>query len=169
MAFKEMSPYELTRNPFAMVGEDWMLITAGDETKCNTMTASWGQMGILWNQPVVNVYIRPQRYTREFVDGNGCFSLSLFAPGERKQELTLLGTKSGRDGDKIAEAGLTVAILDGVPAIAEAKLVLVCQKLYQHDIVAGGFLNPYMPGEQYPDSDFHRTYIAKILKVYAAG
>lgn len=166
MEFREISPYELTENPFALIGRDWMLVTAGDEKRCNTMTASWGQVGILWNQEVVNVYIRPQRYTREFVEAKGRFSLSFFDPAKYRPALNLLGTKSGLDGDKIAEAGLHVQMMDGVPAFEEARLVLLCEKLYQQDLVPEDFLDKSLIEKNYSEGDFHRMYIAKIEKVY---
>lgn len=168
MAFTEISPYEMQGNPFSMIFKDWMLVTAGDETRCNTMTASWGQMGIMWNKPVVNVYIRPQRYTREFVEANERFSLSFFEPGTRRAELNLLGTKSGRDGDKIAEAGLHVTHLGGVPTFEEARLVLVCRKLYRQDIDGAHFLQTELDGRHYAEKDYHRMYVAEVEKVFVA-
>ena len=68
MGFKEVKAEELTMNPFTKIGKEWLLITAGNEEKCNTMTASWGAMGVMWGKNAVTVYIRPQRYTKEFVD-----------------------------------------------------------------------------------------------------
>ena len=78
MGFKEVSAEELQFNPFTKIGKEWMLVTAGDEEKHNTMTASWGGMGIMWGKNVVSVYIRPQRYTKEFVDANELFTLSFY-------------------------------------------------------------------------------------------
>lgn len=166
MEFKEISPYELQDNPFTLIGKDWMLVTAGDEAKHNTMTASWGQMGILWNKPVVNVYIRPQRYTREFVETQERFSLSFFEGETQRKALSLLGSKSGRDGDKIAEAGLHVQMLDGVPVFAEARLALVCKKLYVQDMQPECFLEKGLIETHYSAADFHRMYVAEIEKAY---
>jgi flavin reductase (DIM6/NTAB) family NADH-FMN oxidoreductase RutF len=143
-----------------------MLVTAGNGEKHNTMTASWGQMGILWNKPVVNVYIRPQRYTREFVEAQEWFSLSFFEGETQRKALSLLGSKSGRDGDKIAETGLHVQMLDNVPAFAEARLVLVCKKLYVQDIQPESFLEKSLIKTSYPAADFHRMYVAEIEKAY---
>ena len=67
MSFREVKAEELTMNPFTKIGKEWLLITAGNEEKCNTMTASWGAMGVMWGKNAVTVYIRPQRYTKEFV------------------------------------------------------------------------------------------------------
>ncbi len=78
MTFKEVSPQTLNFNPFTRIGSDWMLITAGQPGDMNTMTASWGGAGVLWTKNVVTAYIRPQRYTKEFVDREDIFTLSFF-------------------------------------------------------------------------------------------
>ena len=78
MSFREIKPEELKENPFDLIGKQWMLITAGDETKCNTMTASWGGVGIMWGKPTATAYIRDSRFTKEFVDGSEYYTLSFF-------------------------------------------------------------------------------------------
>ena len=99
MAFREIAIDELKLNPFTKIGTQWMLITAGDEKKHNTMTASWGAMGVMWGKNVVTVYIRPQRYTKQFVDSQDTFTLAFFGESY-KRALNICGTKSGRDCDK---------------------------------------------------------------------
>ena len=106
--FGRIDPKELNQNVFSMIGEQWMLVTAGTAERCNTMTASWGGLGVLWGKPVATVYIRPQRYTLEFVEREDCFTLSFFGEEYRKA-LALCGSKSGRDVDKVKECGFTVA------------------------------------------------------------
>ena len=106
MSFKEIKPEELNFNPFTRIGSDWMLLTAGTKDKFNTMTASWGGAGVFWGKPAVTCYIRPQRYTKEFIDKEELFSVSFFKDGHR-DALKLCGSVSGRDHDKIKEAGLT--------------------------------------------------------------
>ena len=118
MAFKEVDIKSLNFNPFTKIGSEWMLITAGDESGCNTMTASWGGLGVLWGKNVATCYIRPQRYTKKFVDANDTFTLSFYGP-EYKQALSICGSKSGRDCDKVKEAGLTPYFTDGTKS--EAK------------------------------------------------
>ena len=88
MAFKEMDIHELQFNPFDKISRQWMLVTAGDRMKSNTMTASWGGVGIMWGKPVVTAYIRPQRYTKEFVDGSDRFTIS-FLPGDKREALNI--------------------------------------------------------------------------------
>ena len=164
MAFKEVKAEELQFNPFANIGKEWMLITAGTEEKCNTMTASWGGVGVIWGKDVVTAYIRPQRYTKEFVDANDTFTISFF-PEEYRKALSLCGSVSGRDRDKIAEAGLTTCCCDLTPAFEEARLVFVCKKLYHGDIFPENFDEPQNDEKWYPEKDYHTMYIGEILKV----
>ena len=133
MAFKEVKIEELSFNPFTKISKEWMLITAGDEEKHNTMTASWGGVGIMWGMNVATAYIRPQRYTKEFVDAEDMFTLSFFKEDYRKA-LNLCGSKSGRDCDKDKEAGLTPYYTDGTTAYEEADLIFVCRKLYAQEM-----------------------------------
>ena len=106
MSFKRIAPEELRVNPFSMIGKEWMLITAGTVSDCNTMTASWGGLGVIWGKPSATVYIRQSRYTKEFVDREERFTISVFDEAYRPA-LNLCGKVSGRDCDKIKEAGLT--------------------------------------------------------------
>lgn len=168
MSFKEISPYEIADNPSKLIGRDWLLITAGTEESCNTMTASWGQMGFQWNRPVATVYIRPGRYTREFVEQQDRFSLCFFENSrETRAALNLLGSVSGRDSNKIADAGLTTVMIDGVPAFEQARLVLVCRKLFCQDMQADSFVDKSIIDTHYPEADFHRIYIGEIQHVYS--
>lgn len=164
MALEKRSLYELNCNPFTTIGRDWMLITAEKDGAINTMTASWGMMGVLWNKPVAQVFIRPQRYTKEFVDNNDRFTLSFF--NGQKRALSVLGTKSGRDGDKIAEVGFHPIRVDGEPGFEEAWLTLVCQKLYTDSLKPERFLDPALDQENYPEQDYHTAYIAQILSAW---
>ena len=152
-------------NPFTLINDQWALITAGDGEKCNTMTASWAGVGILWNKPVATIYIRPQRYTYQFTEQSEYFTLTFFASGERREALALCGSKSGRDMDKFAAAGLTVARADcGAPYVAEGQLVLVCRKLYAQDLKGECFVDESIIGKNYPTRDFHRMYVGEIIE-----
>ena len=164
MALREIRAEELKLNPFTKIGSEWMLITAGDEEKHNTMTAAWGGLGFLWKKNVAIAYIRPQRYTREFVDANDKFTLSFFGDSHR-DALTLLGRKSGRDGDKIAESGLTAIPVDATTAFAEAELVLVCKKLYRQEMDPACFLDKSLDAQCYAEHDYHIMYVGEIEKV----
>lgn len=167
MEFKEIKAADLEFNPFTRIGSDWMLITAGDESKFNTMTASWGGAGVLWGKNVVTCYIRPQRYTKEFVDASDTFTLSFFGPGHR-DALNLCGSVSGRDCDKAAEAGLTPYHTDGTTAFREAELILVCRKLYQDEMPPENFIAKENDAKWYPNHDYHTMYIGEIVKILKA-
>lgn len=157
---------ELDRNVFSMIGDQWMLITAGTKAQCNTMTASWGGLGVLWGTNVATCYIRPQRYTYRFVERSGFFTLS-FLGEEYRKALALCGSRSGRDIDKIKECGFTVTAGEGdAPFFQEAELVLVCRKLYWQDIDPTHFVDPGIDGKWYPERDYHRMYIGEIVETY---
>lgn len=164
MAYKEISPKEIESNVFSDIGDKWMLVTAGDETGYNTMTASWGGMGIMWNKCVVTIGIRPQRYTLGFVEKNDRFTLSFFSEKWR-DALKFCGSKSGRDYDKAKETGLTPLFLDGTTAFSQAERILVCKKLYVGDLDPAGFLDKALDETYYPNKDYHKLFVAEIVKV----
>lgn len=165
MSYREISPKELSENPFSMIGDRWMLITAGDAQKANTMTASWGGVGVLWNAPVATIYVRPTRYTYEFLEREEHFSLSVL-PAAYKEALQYCGKFSGRDGDKIEHCGLTTLYEGGVPYFAQADTVLLCKKKYFADIDPKNFCDPAL--EKHYQGDYHRMYVGEILKVLVA-
>ena len=119
MAFTKINIAEQSFNPFEMIGKQWMLISAGTANQWNTMTASWGGVGVIWGKPSATAYIRHSRYTKEFVDNNEYFTLTFLQDGHR-DALNLLGSKSGRDMDKMHDSGLTPIFVDGQPTFAEA-------------------------------------------------
>ncbi len=165
--YRKLTPDALD-GVFDLIGKDWMLITAkgknenGEDT-VNTMTASWGGMGFLWNRPVAFCFVRPQRYTYRLTEQSERFSLSFFAEKYRAA-LRLCGTKSGRDTDKLAAAGLTSTEIDGVPVIGEARLTLICRKLYADTLQKEGFCLPELL-ENYAAGDYHRMYILEIEQI----
>ena len=166
MAFTESSPESITDNPFKLIGKDWMLITAGATESFNTMTASWGGLGVLWERKIAVCFIRPTRYTYEFMERSANFTLSFFAEQHRKA-LAYCGSHSGRDGDKIAKTGLTPIRDKGVVYFNEARLVLVCRKLYFHDIDPKRFLDGSIES-LYPQKDYHRMYVGELVSVLTA-
>ena len=162
--FKKIDPKTLDKNVFSMVNDQWMLITAGTPEHCNTMTASWGGLGVLWNKCVATCYIRPQRYTKEFVDREEYFTLAFFGEEYRKA-LSLCGSKSGREVDKVAECGFTVAAGAGnAPYFEQAELVLVCRKLFRQAMDENCFLDKSLIEKNYPNGDFHTTYVGEIVE-----
>lgn len=161
--FRQVNSHELKFNPFKAIGEQWMLVTAGDETKANTMTASWGGAGILWNKDTVTCYIRPQRYTREFLDAQEYFSLS-FLPSHLRDKLTYCGIMSGRNEDKIAKSGLTLCHEFEAPCFAESDAVFICKKLYVGEIKPENMLSPDVDKTFYAQKDYHLVYIGEIVR-----
>jgi flavin reductase (DIM6/NTAB) family NADH-FMN oxidoreductase RutF len=152
----------LKGNLFSMLDDDWMLITAGNKDKFNTMTASWGTFGILWNKPIAICFIRPQRYTIEFVNNNEFFTLSFF-PKEHRKILEFCGAHSGKDIDKITQTGLIPLTTEkGNIYFSQASLVLECKKLYTDDLKAEKFIDKNLIKSIYPGSDFHRFFIGEI-------
>jgi flavin reductase (DIM6/NTAB) family NADH-FMN oxidoreductase RutF len=163
--FTTIKPTDITDNVFKLLDKDWMLVTAGSIKKFNTMTASWGHMGIMWNLPIAIAWIRPQRYTFGFANKHNGFTLSFFTE-EYRDALQLCGTKSGRDCDKVAEAGLTPLETErGNVIFKEARLVLECRKVYQDDLKKKRFILPKVAQKHYPKGDFHRFYMGEILNV----
>jgi len=159
--FKELPPAKLSCNIFKLIDEDWMLVTAGSIESWNTMTASWGGLGTLWNMPVAFCFVRPTRHTYGFMERAERFTLSFF-PEEFRQALNYCGSKSGRDVDKAKETGLRpVAGTRGTVHFEQARLVLECRKLYFQDLKPENFLDPGIE-KLYPEKDFHRMYIGEV-------
>ncbi|MCR5062695.1 MAG: flavin reductase [Treponema sp.] len=171
---KEIQPEELNENPFKLIGQDWMLITAEKDARTNMMTASWGGLGVLWGKNVATVYIRRSRFTKGFIDDGETFSLCVLGEEYRKQ-LAYLGQASGRNEDKVAASGLTVEkaeVLENgstisVPYFKESRLVLVCKKLYAQEMKADCFTKAgkNIPSQMYADDDWHTIYVGEIVKV----
>lgn len=152
-------------NPFQMIGKDWMLVTAGDENGWNTMTASWGFMGVMWGKNVATTVIRPQRYTREFADKADYFTLSFFGEDMRKA-LSYCGSHSGRDVNKAEETGLTPVFVDGTTTFEQAETVIVCKKLYVQEMTPESFEDNTIDEKWYAEKDYHIQYIGEIKSVY---
>ena len=152
-AFKEINPKEIVESPFKLIGDDWALVTAGDREKFNTMTISWGGVGIMWGKPVVFTFIRPQSYTMSFFDE------------KYRDALKFCGSKSGKDYDKVKETGLTPAFTEnGSVYFEEAKLVPECKKMYAQSLNAESIADRENVDKWY-DNDFHKMYISEITKV----
>lgn len=159
--FEKLDISQLDKSPVALLGEQWTLITAGTEEKCNTMTASWGALGVLWGSPMATVYIRPQRYTKEFVDAEEYFSLCFFS-SDYKEKLAYCGKESGRTVDKIQECGFTM-VYGEAPYMAEADLVLLCKKRCCMPM-DGALLPEDVKSRWYPQEDYHHIYYGEIVE-----
>ncbi len=166
MSFKAIDIKSTNLNPFEKIGKEWMLITAGNKEDFNTMTASWGGMGILWNKPVAFTFIRPSRYTFEFTEREDYFSLTFFSE-EYRNALTYCGRKSGRDVDKVKETGLTPAFIDDVPTFEEASMVLICKKLYAQPMGKEFVNDKDVVFPQYGENEaYHTMYVGEIVKAF---
>lgn len=161
--FEEISAYDVEKT-IKLIGKDWMLITARDGERVNAMTASWGAMGVLWSKPVAIGFVRPQRHTYGLTEREERVTLA-FLDEQWRDALTFCGTKSGRDYDKLKETGLASFELCGAPAIAQARLLVVCRKLYADDLREDCFVDKAML-EHYKAKDYHRFYVWEIEKVY---
>ncbi|WP_177504598.1 flavin reductase family protein [Anaerosinus sp.] len=164
MAFKEIQAEDFVYSTFKTIGKDWLLVTAEKDGKANTMTASWGGLGVMWGKNVAYVVIRPQRYTKEFIDGADTLSLTVFDENYRKM-LSYCGSVSGRDEDKIAKSGLTVAHENNTPYFNEAKIALLCKKLYAQEFKPECFIDQESKEKWYPGADYHTMYIVEIEKI----
>jgi flavin reductase (DIM6/NTAB) family NADH-FMN oxidoreductase RutF len=162
---KKISPNEISQNPFELIDDDWFLLSAGDVDSFNTMTASWGGMGVLWNKPVVFCFVRPQRYTYKFMESNKLFTMSFFDDRYR-DALSLCGKVSGRQIDKMKATGLKpFESPEGSIFYEQAKLMIECRKLYFSDITPENFLVDGIDAN-YPKKDYHRMYIGEIVSVF---
>jgi flavin reductase (DIM6/NTAB) family NADH-FMN oxidoreductase RutF len=163
--FTEIPVTDLHDNPFRLIGREWMLVTAGTLDSHNTMTASWGTLGHLWERDVAICYVRPQRHTYGFMERSGVYTLSFFDETWRKA-LEYCGSHSGRDVDKMAQTGLTPFATPGAAvAFEQARVILECRKVYAGDIGEAGFVDRAVMDHVYPNRDFHRFYVGEVLRV----
>ncbi len=166
LIFDELPVNQVKGNVFDMLNDEWMLITSGTIESYNTMTASWGSFGILWNKPIAIIFIRPHRYTFEFVENNQIFTLSFFGK-EHRDILNFCGQHSGRKVDKVKETGLVPYILpSGAITFEQARLIFECKKLYADNLKSENFIDKQIIPRLYPDKDFHKMYIGEINKCY---
>ena len=150
-------------NVYRQFHENWALVAAGTMERHNAMTVSWGGLGSLWGKPVATVYVRPNRFTYGFLEEQDFFTVS-FYPAEYKKALAVMGSKSGRDCDKDTEAGLMAVAIGGSVTYQEAKLTLLCRKLYAQDMDASKF--PEDVRERfYGTEPAHRMYIGEIIEI----
>ena len=154
---------ELKTDIFSQFDKKWALLTAGTPDKFNTMTISWGGLGTIWGKPVATVYVRKSRYTHEFMDDNEYFTIS-FYPEEYKKTLGVLGSKSGRDMDKMNASGLSATQVGESMTFTEAELTLVCKKLFKQTLPKEN-----MPADVadmfYGDNDLHDMYIGEVVEI----
>lgn len=165
-SFEKIDIKALNENTVSLFDDDWFIVTAGDSVHFNPMTISWGGLGVLWNHPVATVYIRPSRHTFQFAENSKYFTLCAFDE-EFRAALNFIGTRSGRDTDKIKETGLTPLVTElGNIYYKEARLVIECEKIYFDDLKVEQMINPEEDAKSYNDPEtIHRMYIGKIVNV----
>jgi flavin reductase (DIM6/NTAB) family NADH-FMN oxidoreductase RutF len=164
--FKRVHPDDLNENFFKVIGKDWMLITAGKPGDFNTMTASWGTTGILWNKPIAICFIRPHRYTFQFAERYDYYTLSFFDEKYR-DILNYCGAHSGKNVDKTGQTGLkTLETSHGNVIFEQARLVLECRKLYADFLKQECFIDVLIEKKNYPSKDYHRFFIGEIEACY---
>lgn len=162
---KKIEIQDFNENVFKLIGDDWLLINTYNEEKVNSMTASWGGMGVLWNKEVAYIFIRPQRYTQELLPNNEYFSLSVMGE-EYRDVLNYLGSVSGRDENKLEKANLAVTKDEnGAPIIEEARLNIIVRKLFCQQMTEDAFVDKNLVDINYPNKDFHFVYVLEILKI----
>jgi flavin reductase (DIM6/NTAB) family NADH-FMN oxidoreductase RutF len=138
---KKIDITEITKSPVELIGKQWMLISAGTPEAFNTMTASWGGLGFLWNRPVAFVFVRPNRHTVNFIEAHPSFTLS-FMPEQYRQDLVFCGRNSGRDVDKMAHTSLVPATTPGgLPTFENAELVLECRRMFRTTLQEADFVD----------------------------
>jgi flavin reductase (DIM6/NTAB) family NADH-FMN oxidoreductase RutF len=164
----EISVDQFQTSVFKLWDKDWLALTSGDfkENQYNAMTVAWGSFGIMWNKPFVMVVVRPTRHTFKFINQFDTFSLCAF-PDEFRNSLSILGSQSGREMDKVKAAGLTPVQLDRIaaPGFAEADLIFQCRRIYWDDLNPAKFLDPTIENH-YEKKDYHRMIFGEVLGIH---
>ncbi len=158
---------KLDISAFEIFDKSWALVTAGTLKDFNTMTISWGGLGTLWSKPVATVYIKPVRHTWQYMNQSEYFSVS-FYDEDYRQDLLTLGTKSGRDGDKVALTRLNAVESDGIVTFKQAKITLVCRKIYWQDMNRDAMPEDVIK-TYYETEEPHRMYVGEVVKVIRQG
>ena len=165
--FKKVSWEDLNDNAIRLIGNDWMLISAGSvDTDFNMMTASWGGLGWLWEKPVSFIFVRPQRHTFKFVEREEYYTITFYKE-EYRLALKKMGSVSGRNFDKMHYEGLTaIKTENNSVAFKEAYIVIECKKSYSTVIQEDEFIDQDIVSEKYPNKDFHTMYVGEIVNVW---
>lgn len=162
MSYHKIKPEELSVNPFTLFDRDWALLSAGNEQRHNSMIVSWGGVGTLWGKSVVTAYVRPQRYTMEFMEKEDLFTLSFYTE-EQHGLIAPFGSKSGRDCDKYALTGVSPVFAEGTVFTDRAHLVLICRKMSAQNMDPTCFLDGDIDSRWYPRQDYHRVFVGEVL------
>lgn len=146
------------------------LLMTKDGEKVNAMSIGWGCIGIEWNKPVFVIYVRESRYSKELLDANPNFTISVPMGGDVKQIIKVCGTKSGRDVDKVRELGLTLEepSVNGVPGVKELPLTVECRVVFRKqqepDTIDPAIMQGHYSGAL--EGNFHTAYYGEIVAAY---
>ena len=150
-----------------------ILLTTACGDKVNSMTIGWGTLGIEWGKPIFTVFVRESRFTKQMLEENGEFTVNVPLNGCDKNILSVCGTKSCRDMDKIKELELTLEEAEtiSVPGIKELPLTLECKVIYKQDqdpdrVNEENTQRYYPRNDQFPEGDYHTAYYGQILAAY---
>lgn len=165
--YKKIEVKQFNENAIDLIGQQWMLIAAGSpDTKFNMMTASWGGLGWLWEKPVSFIFVRPQRYTFEFIEKEEFYTITFYTE-EYRDVLKVLGSKSGRDFDKMKQSGLTpFKTPNGSVAFKEARIIIECKKSFGAFLKEEDFIDKEIVKSKYPKKDFHKMYVGEIVNIW---
>ena len=164
MSFEKININEYEFSPVKGIGENWGILTGVSDDGFNSMTVSWGSIGVLWSKPCAFVFVRPGRHTYKFMEKGEYFSLSLMPEGMH-EKMAVFGSKSGRDTDKYEISGFSVCDENGVKYPEEAETVFICKKIAASDVTPEWFIDNTIDGKNYPNKDYHRMYIGEIVTV----
>ncbi len=148
---------------FNKLDKEWALLTAGTKDHFNTMTVSWGAMGTIWGKPAVTVYVRDSRHTLKYMRENEYFTLS-FYPSEFKKDLGILGSKSGKDGDKVALTQLTPVEVEKSMSFEEAEITIICRKRFEQKLEKDNIPEDVQE-HYYADHDYHNMFIGEVVDI----
>lgn len=154
---------EFIDKSFSVFAKDWALVTAGTPDNYNTMTIGWGGLGTLWRRPVATVYVKPCRYTHSFIESNDYFTVSFF-DDEYKKALGVLGTKSGRDGDKVSEVGFEAVPCGESVTFKQAKTTILCKKIYRQDMDMSVMPEDVIK-DYYIEEAPHTMFVGEVIEV----
>lgn len=168
--YDRIEPTELPDNVIDLISEQWMLVTAGNQSSYNTMTASWGGFGYIWNNPATFIFIRDSRYTYQFLEKEESYTLSFFDEKYRGA-LRILGTKSGRDSDKVKESGLNpIETPSQLMSFDEARMIIECKKMFVQELDYNNLTPPFKDEiikESYTgETSKHQLFISQIVNIW---
>lgn len=168
--FEQIAVEEISDNVFKLVGKDFFVITAGKEGNYNSMIGSGGGLGVLFKKPTTWCIIRADRHTLEIMEKERTYTLSYF-PDECREQMLFLGSKSGRDSEKMKEVRLTsVQTPSGDMSFREARLIFECKLTElttpKPDDFCTQEARDYV-NEAYKEENHYRKYVfGEIIRVW---